>query len=654
MRIRTKLLVVQIGLIVIIGVILGFIATTNSSKALTESLEQQITEKTSDNLRYLEERFNRSFAELEGIASNEIIKSMELKEQKKYLSNQLEMMDYLTLAIVTPDGTAHYIDDTTADLGDRDYIIDAFNGNSAMSEIIISRATNEPVMMLSSPITDGSDIVGVLIARIDGFYLSEIIDEIAFGETGYAFMLNAEGTFLAHVNRELVEEQVNYTTEGGVNADTVNRLISEESGVFAYDYEGIKRFVAFDKLDNGWTLVVGAHDAEFTSSITNLKTIITIFVVITLLIGVAFAYFFANSISRPIQRVTENGKLLAEGDFTVHIDENYLQRTDEVGELSKTFETLTDSMRHMLHQVNDSTLEVERAVYDVTNQTEETAQIAEETNTIVSDVATAAEIQLESAKDSAVAMQEMATGTVRIAEIATDVSESSNEIHQQTNSGGKLLDLSVSQMQNIQEGTRKTSETMHKLEDTSREVNDITQIITDIADQTNLLALNASIEAARAGEAGSGFAVVADEIRNLSEQTASSALEINDLITNIQEETHVAVETVEISQKDVDQGMQFMKDLQTDFQAMFNYLDQINEQMNDLSALAEEMSAGTEEVSSAVDETMETTTRTTENIRAVEDKISTQSTMVQEIQASTRSLEETAKALKQSIAHFKV
>lgn len=188
-------------------------------------------------------------------------------------------------------------------------------------------------------------------------------------------------------------------------------------------------------------------------------------------------------------------------------------------------------------------------------------------------------------------------------------------------------------MQNIQDGTRKTSATMHKLEDTSREVNDITQIITDIADQTNLLALNASIEAARAGEAGSGFAVVADEIRNLSEQTASSALEINDLIKNIQEETHVAVETVENSQKDVDQGMQFMKDLQSDFQ---------------------EMSAGTEEVSSAVDETMETTTRSTENIRTAEEKMNTQNVMVQEIQESTRSLEKTAEALKESIAHFKV
>src|SRR5690625_7787013 len=87
-------------------------------------------------------------------------------------------------------------------------------------------------------------------------------------------------------------------------------------------------------------------------------------------------------------------------------------------------------------------------------------------------------------------------------------------------------------MQDIQKGTLTTSETINSLQETSEQINEITQIITDIAEQTNLLALNASIEAARAGEAGSGFAVVAEEIRNLSEETAVSASNINELISN--------------------------------------------------------------------------------------------------------------------------
>src|SRR5699024_5724282 len=199
-----------------------------------------------------------------------------------------------------------------------------------------------------------------------------------------------------------------------------------------------------------------------------------------------------------------------------------------------------------------------------------------------------------------------------------------------------------------------TATTINKLQETSEEINEITDIITNIADQTNLLALNASIEAARAGEAGSGFAVVADEIRKLSEQTASSALDINHLISNIQEETNVAVVTVERSKTDVDEGMQFITQLRDDFESMFSFLDDIHNQMTDLSALSEEMSAGAEEVSTAVDETMETTTNSTEYIRDVTEKIHSQYEMVEEIQRSATQLEETAEGLKASIASFRV
>lgn len=654
MKIRTKLLLVQIILIVVIGGGLGFIAIYNSTNVLTKQLEEELVDKVADNKRYIEERFNRSFAELEGIAAHDIIQSMDLEAQLDYLSGQLEKLDYLTLAIVTPDGTSHYLDGTTADLADRDYIVKAFEGESAMSEVILSRATDELVMMLSTPIKRDNKVVGVLIARIDGYYLSDITDTITFGETGYAFILNEEGTFLAHGNREVVANQVNYIEEGGDNAHIVNHLVNNERGNYDYFYEGINRYVAFDRLDNGWILTVGAHEEEFKSDINYLQMLLIIVIVVGLIVGVVIAYFFAGSISRPIQVVTENGRRLAEGDFTIEIDDRYLNRADEVGELSNTFVTLTGNMRNMLAQVHESAELVESAVDDMTIRTKATTKMAEETNELVEQVRSASEVQLESAKDSAIAMQEMATGTERVAVIATDVSESSSQVHQQTETGGKLLERSLSQMKNIQEGTMTTAETINKLRGTSEEINEITEMITDIADQTNLLALNASIEAARAGEAGSGFAVVADEIRNLSEQTASSALDINNLINNIQGETQVAVDTVERSKDDVDEGMRFMTELRDDFRNMFMFLDDIHNQMTDLSALSEEMSAGAEEVSTAVDETMETTTNSTEYIRDVTEKIRSQHEMVEEIQHSASLLEETAEELKKSIESFRI
>lgn len=654
MKIRAKLLIMQVLLIALFGGGIGVISIINSTNALSAQLEQQIVNKVQDNRQYLEERFRRSFIELEAIASNEVIKSMDFQKQRRFLNAEMKRLDYLTLAVVTPDGVAHYLNGTTADLADRDYIIEAFEGKTAMSDVILSRATNELVMMLATPIESYGDVVGVLIARIDGFYLSDVVDTMAFGESGYAFLLNEEGTFLAHPNRELVEQQVNYIEEGGENAETVQRFVEEDQGVFSYDYQGVKRFSAFETLENGWTLVIAADTEEFSGNIDNLKKLLITIVAATIILGVIVSYFFANSISRPIQYVTESGKKLAAGDFTVKIPGKYLSRKDEAGELANTFVTLTDNMRTMLNQVLGSAEQVEKAVAEMTSRADATTEISKKTNQLVEHVAQAAETQLESAKDSAIAMQEMAVGTERVASIATDVSEASNEVQQYTNEGEKLIEQSVAQMNNIEKGTETTANTINKLQATSREVNEITQIITDIADQTNLLALNASIEAARAGEAGSGFAVVADEIRKLSEQTANSALKINELILTIQKDTQLAVETVESNKQDVDDGIEIMTKLSDDFASMFDHLNEIHAQMNDLSALAEQMSAGTEEVTSAVDESMDLTADTTEKMRNVTEQVNEQTGMINEIHQATSLLEKTAEELKVSVEKFKV
>jgi methyl-accepting chemotaxis protein len=96
---------------------------------------------------------------------------------------EIDNHGYLDMAIVTPDGQAHYIkDETTSNLADRDYVRKALAGEQAISDVLISRVIGKPVVMYAVPITDGGGtVVGALIARKDGTALNDITKNVKQG-----------------------------------------------------------------------------------------------------------------------------------------------------------------------------------------------------------------------------------------------------------------------------------------------------------------------------------------------------------------------------------------------------------------------------------------------------------------------------------------
>jgi methyl-accepting chemotaxis protein len=204
---------------------------------------------------------------------------------------------------------------------------------------------------------------------------------------------------------------------------------------------------------------------------------------------------------------------LAEGDLTYRVKENwageYLKiREDFNGAIGKLQETLT--------AILDSTREVSNASAEISTSTSDLSQRTEE--------------QAASLEETSASMEEIAATVKQNAENAQRANALTQGACDMAGRGEAVVAEAVTAMAEIEESSRKIS--------------DIIQVIDEIARQTNLLALNAAVEAARAGEAGRGFAVVASEVRSLAQRSSQAAKDIKDLIGNSSGQVQNGVELV--------------------------------------------------------------------------------------------------------------
>ncbi|QIC48073.1 methyl-accepting chemotaxis protein [Lysinibacillus sphaericus] len=656
-----KLVVAIIALVFVTCGTLGLSTWINSTKAMNEQVETNLVSRAGDVSQYIEEHFQLTLVEVEAIAEQEAVRSMDFEKQKQYLSKRLaDNKNYLGFGIIKADGVAHYLDDTTADLGDRDYVKEGFTGNSVMSEITISRVTGEPVILIVSPIDTVSGEKALLLARIDGYYLSNIVEDIKVGNSGDAFMLDANGTIIGHNNHSYVKEQNNPIKEAeetGVmtgRALAAKEMIANKSGYFSFETEDAgTNLMGYHTLDNGWKMGVVALENEMFSGLSKLKTNFIVTTIIVSLLGLIISFAISRSVSRPLRHVLRISEGLSEGDFTQEIPEKYLKRIDEMGTMSRALDRMTDNMREMIAKVSHEATTVNEASCDLMGDVMAVTKHSEQIAGAINEVDRGAQSQTVMAEESASAMEQMALGIQNVAEVASTIASNTDFISQKISESNHAVQQSICRMNEIQEGTTAELMIIHKLEKESEEINLISNMITAISEQTNLLALNASIEAARAGDAGKGFAVVAEEVRKLSEQTAESATKINVLIERVQSYTLEVVKAAESGEDNVERGLASIEAVGERFEEIVRAVGEIAGQVEEMNASAEQMSANTEEVSASMEEMAATAHAASDYVHEVTDATTEQLKTVTTMNNQTEKLSEMAKRLYEAIQKFK-
>ena len=642
------LLSVSLTLVGIITCVLNYVSTTGAMKDSMQVTAQVAADKVSNRLEA-----DMNVIEMLGTMVDIASDSVPIADKNKAMGEYQNQYDWKSYGITGRDGINIF--ETTTDISQRDYFKEALNGTTSISDPVYSKKTNELVIVMATPLwKDGvqnSQVIGVVYVSVDASDLSDIATSIKVSKNGTAYILNKEGTAIAHQNMDFVENEKNNIKESSSDsslnsvAKFEKQMIQGDKGFGRYTYKGTRWIIGYAPVGiNGWSLAVAAPLTDFLGS-TILSIVITIvMLVIALFVAIRVANRTGEEIGGAVKVCSDRLKLLAEGDLdtpvtTLNTNNETKILEQSTIEIVNSLQTIIGDIKHILSEMASGNFEVHSEIGSdkyigayseihlamrdlrntLSNTLEAIVEASEQVDAGASQLATGATELAEGATEQAAAIEEMSATVTDVTQQVERTTKATDEAHDNAKIVGKEAAASKDKMNEL-------TEAMKKIEETSNAIKNIIAEIEDIASQTNLLSLNAAIEAARAGEAGRGFAVVADQIRRLAEQSAQSAVDTRNMI--------------ESSIDEVTNGSRITNETEEALDKVLAEIDAIVLSVANARVASDKQSAAMEQIEKAVDQ--------------ISGVVQANSASAQQSSATSEELSAQAQTLKDLIGQFTI
>ncbi len=396
-------------------------------------------------------------------------------------------------------------------------------------------------------------------------------------------------------------------------------------------------------------LFAGKTLAEAHAARNKIGMAVGVATLLAVILGFVTTILMAKRITGPLLQLGGAVGAVAAGDLTRTVS---VTSSDEVGKLSKDFNTMVGELRKLVRHVHELSQTLAASSEELTASAEQSAEVSHQVAQSITEVAEGATKQLSAVNDSSAVVEEVSASAEEVAATAETITGLSHKSTAATINGSSAIERAVQQMGNIGEGSKAVNQAVGKLADSSRHIGEIVNVISGIAGQTNLLALNAAIEAARAGEQGRGFAVVAEEVRKLAEQSESAAKEITELIKQNQTDIQKAVQAMEESSGSVKVGIEVVNAAGVTFREISQLTDEVSTQIAGVSSAIGEIAKGSENIVLSVRE-IETVSKESagqsQNVSAAAEELTASMT---EISSSSRNLAKMAQELQVAVDKF--
>jgi len=662
LKLGTKLLIGGLLTVAIPIIVIGVVAVYQSTQSITELARSSMGHTAQSLARGLDNAFHEQLVLVSNISySNSVIAAAEKvaregakNSQKEILLAQRELTkikepeaEHLSnITLVGMNGIVYASSDNGKfnglNLAGRDYLDAAFKGTSNVGSVVIDRATGRVICTAACPIysSAGKEITGAVVMAIDIKFLTDIINEIRVGKSGYAYLVDKNGLYVAHPVKENILKINVSQLKGG---ESIAKLIKEgKTGIAEYELEGVKKAGAIASVSiTGWSIVNSIPvDDLYASAYQTRNVIITIGMIFLILASLLF-FFFARSLTRPLVNVVEAAQKIAGGDLAVEVTSE--ARQDEIGSLARAFTLMIGSLKEKAQiaekiAASDLTIKV-TPLSDADTLGNAFATMVEKLRSQIQQIIEGVNVLASAGSEIMASVSQLTSGA---AETATSVSETTttveevkqtaevtnqkakhvSELGQRTaeisQNGLKSIEDAVNGMNRIKEQMDSIADMVVRLSEQSQAIGEIIATVNDIAEQSNLLAVNASIEAAKAGEQGKGFAVVAQEIRSLAAQSKQATTQVRNILFDVQKAIGSAVMATEQGNKAVEEGVRLSTQAGESIEILAESVTEATNAAIQIAASSQQQLIGMDQVVSAMENIREASAQTASTTKQTE------------------------------------
>ncbi|WP_046213491.1 methyl-accepting chemotaxis protein [Paenibacillus wulumuqiensis] len=396
----------------------------------------------------------------------------------------------------------------------------------------------------------------------------------------------------------------------------MNNMNSAEAKRQSIRVEGIQNDVyMLDQLSK-------AGYSEYTKDLTNsidLTWQIALGGAILLLIAVGwFNTHTARQLAKRSHVLNDAAQRIADGDLTVELAPT--KGKDELDELNASFRQMISNLRSIVGSIGHAGNRVDEMAQDIDRSNDRMQEMVNQVAISVEELAIGSQKVAEDLSMTVSVVDEMQHKFQANLETTAESAIYSEGAIQSIEHGSSQMKEQLQLVSSNRAAMAEVAQTVRALETNASEIASMTMLVSEIASQTNLLSLNASIEAARAGEAGQGFAVVAGEVKKLADQSVTAASQIFKAVDSItsavsqvqasvsqsltlfqrQEQATASTDAsfAEISEQ-VKQIAGQVNKLAQDMQTSHELSNQVQQAIENISAITEQSAAGSQEITAS-------------------------------------------------------